>query len=444
MSARATTVWRNWAGDQRCAPAAVDEPRSETEVVESVARAAESGRPLRVVGAGHSFTDIACTDGRMMRLGGMARLLDADPASGLARVEAGITLHELGEQLAARGLALENQGDIDAQTLAGAISTATHGTGAAFRNLSGQVAGLRVVTSEGAVLELSEEADPDAFRAARVGLGALGAIVAVTLRCLPLYTLHRVDETRPREETLASLDELVERNDHFECFVFPYSDTAITKSTERTERAPEPPDPRRVWLQETVLENRVLELLSRTGRRFPAAIPALNRRATALVGRSERIDRSHRVYASRRDVRFTEMEYAIPRATGALAVKRVLELVERRRLPVSFPIEVRFVAADDACLSPSHARETCYVAVHMFRGMEFESYFRAVEAIMGEYGGRPHWGKRHYQSAATLRELYPEWDRFQAVRRRLDPSGLFRNDYTDRVLGPLERDVAVA
>jgi len=413
-------------------------------VIDCIGRAGATGRPLRVVGSGHSFTDIACTDGHTLRLGRMSRVLDVDRASGLVRVEPGITLHDLGARLAEHDLALENQGDIDAQTLAGAISTATHGTGAGFRNLSGQVAALRLATPEHGVLELSPDSDPEAFLAARVGLGSLGVITAVTLRCLPLYTLHRVDEPRGLEETLAALDELVDSNDHFELFAFPYSAVAQTRTTARSHRDPEPIDARRAYVQETLLENRLLDLACRAGRRAPRAIPGINRTLTRLIGRSERIDRSHRVYPSRRDVRFTEMEYAIPRSAAAVAVERVMDVIERRRLPVGFPIEVRFVAADDAFLSPSHERETCYVAVHMYRGMEFESFFRTVEAIMREYSGRPHWGKRHYQSAATLRELYPKWDRFQAVRNRLDPSGLFRNDYTDRVLGPLARDVAVA
>jgi L-gulonolactone oxidase len=428
-------IWRNWAGDQRCAPHAIDRPVTEAELVECVGRAAETGRSLKVVGSGHSFTDIACTDGQMVSLDRMSRVLDADSASGLVQVEGGIRLGALGPELAARGLAMENMGDIDAQTLAGAISTATHGTGARFPNLSAQVAGLRLVTAEGSTLELSDEADPEAFRAARVSLGALGAIASVTLRCVPLFTIRRVDEPRPLGEVLAGLEDLVDGNDHFELFTFPYSGVALTRSTERTDRDPEPVDPRVEWLRDTVLENRVLELALLLGRLAPAAIPAINRGLMRVVGRSERLDHGHRLYATRREVRFTEMEYAIPRAAAAVAVERVIDLIERRRLPVAFPIEVRFVAPDDAYLSPARGRETCYVAVHMYRGMEFESYFRGVEAIMNDYGGRPHWGKRHYQSAATLRELYPEWDRFQAVRARLDPSGLFRNEYTDRVLG---------
>jgi L-gulonolactone oxidase len=435
-------IWRNWAGDQRCAPAVIDEAANEAEIVASVERARDTGRRVRVAGSGHSFTDIACTDGHMLGLGRMARLLDAEPATGIVRVEPGITLARLGEELAAHGLALENQGDIDAQVLAGAISTATHGTGRGFQNLSAQVIGLRLVTADGSVRELSGESDPEAFLAARVGLGALGVILQLTLRCVPLFALRRVDEPRPLDETLIALDEAVDRSDHFELFTFPYTNFAITRTSERVAEIPEPPNARAVWLREAVLENRVLDLAARAGRFAPAAVPAINRTLMRLAGRSEKLDASHRVFATRRDVRFTEMEYAIPRAAAAVCVERVIDLVERRRLPVAFPIEVRFVAADDAYLSPAHGRETCYVAVHMYRGVEFESYFRGVEAIVRDYDGRPHWGKRHYQSAGTLSELYPEWERFQSVRARLDPAGLFGNDYTDRVLGPVRSAVS--
>ncbi len=432
-----SVVWRNWAGDQRCAPAAIDEPASEAEIVASVEHARDTGRRVRVAGSGHSFTDIACTDGHMLRLTKMVRLLDVDRATGVARVEPGITLARLGEELAAHGLALENQGDIDAQVLAGAVSTATHGTGRGFQNLSAQVIGLRLVTADGSVRELSGESDPETFLAARVGLGALGVISQLTLRCVPLFALRRIDDPRPLDETLIALDEAVDRSDHFELFTFPYTNVAITRTSERVKEVPEPPNARVVWLREAVLENRVLDLAARAGRLAPALVPAINRTLMRLAGRSEKLDQSHRVFATRRDVRFTEMEYAIPRAAAAVCVERVIDLVERRRLPVGFPIEVRFVASDDAYLSPAHGRETCYVAVHMYRGVEFESYFRGVEAIVRDYDGRPHWGKRHYQSASTLSELYPEWERFRSVRARLDPAGLFGNDYTDRVLGPV-------
>ena len=375
---------------------------------------------MRAVGSGHSFTDIACTDGVLVDLSRMGGLVAADPASGLVTVEGGAKLHALGPQLAERGLALENQGDIDRQAIAGALATATHGTGARFPNLAAPVTAMRLVTAGGEIAEI-DGSDAEALRAARVSLGALGIVSEVTLRCVPLYTLHRHDVPRPLGETLDSLDDDVDANDHYEFFVFPYCDTALTRSTRRSGEEPRTTPRWRRAVTEELVENGVLELICRAGRLAPRAVPRLNRLISAAMSDSEVEDRAYRVYATERRVRFTEMEYAIPREHAREAIERVLALVERRRLPILFPLEVRFAAADDAFLSTAHGRDTCYIAVHQFRGMEFESYFRGVEAIMDEYGGRPHWGKRHYQSAATLRERYPEWDAFAAVRARLDP-----------------------
>ncbi len=421
-------VWTNWAREQRCAPERIERPRSEEELARVVAGA----RRVKVAGSGHSFTDIACTDGVMVDLSGMARVLGIEGED--VTVEAGISLRDLGEELHRRGLAMENQGDVDPQTLAGAISTATHGTGGRFGNLSSRVVGLRLVDGTGTVRELREG---DELLAGRVGLGALGAIVSVTLRCVPAFTIHRVDEPRPLDDVLARLDEQVDAHDHWEAFVLPYTRRALTLSSERTQAEPRPRGRVEAFARDVLTQNAALWVAGRVGRSVPAAIPAVSRRYAALLGRAEQLDRSHRVYANTRLVRFTEMEYAIPREHAAEALERVLSLIERRRLPVGFPIELRVVRDDDALLSTAHGRPTAYIAVHQFRGMEFETYFRAVEAIMDDYSGRPHWGKRHYQSAATLAPRYPEWERFQDVRRRLDPEGRFENDYLRRVLGPV-------
>jgi L-gulonolactone oxidase len=429
--------WRNWTGDQRCTPAVVERPRTLAGLVGAVRRAAERGLTIHAAGSGHSFTEAALTDGAMIRIEALNRVLDADPESGLVRVEAGITLRDLSVALWERGLAMENLGDIDRQTLAGAISTATHGTGARFANLPAQVEGLELVLADGSVLELSERADSDAYRAARVAVGALGVIYAVTLRAVPAFTLHRVDAPRPIEDTLASLDELAERNEHFEFFVFPYTDTALTIERNRTHGPPRPRGRAAAYVNEILVENYAMDLLSRIGRRAPSTIPRLVGFAARQFSRTEKTDRSYKVFASERRVRFTEMEYAIPRRHGPEAVRRVLSLVRERELPVGFPIEFRLVAPDDALLSPAHERETVYVAVHQYQGADWEPYFRAVEQIMADYDGRPHWGKRHFQSSKTLQRLYPRWEDFGKVRARLDPAGRFRNSYTDRVLGPI-------
>jgi L-gulonolactone oxidase len=428
-------TWANWAGDQRCAPAALARPRSVGELSEAVGAAAAAGQRVRLVGAGHSFSDIALTDGVMVSLERMNALLDVDRDTGLVRVEGGITIHELSARLAAHGLALENLGDIDVQSIAGAISTATHGTGARLPNISAQVAQLKLVLADGSTLHC-DGSDTELLRAARVGLGALGAIAEVTLRCLPAFTLRGVDAPAPLHETLAGFDEHVAQNDHFEFFVFPHARHALTRTNNRTDAQPRPRSRVSAYVNDIVLTNHAFGLFCRVGRRYPQMIPRLNRVVTRLAGSSTRVDRSAAIFASPRLVRFTEMEYALPREHTTAAVGAVMEMIERERFAVPFPIEVRTVAADDALISTAAGRDSGFVAVHMFRGMEWEPYFRAVEAIMDGFDGRPHWGKRHFQTAATLASRYPEWERFLAVRRRLDPKGTFANAWTDRVLGP--------
>jgi L-gulono-1,4-lactone dehydrogenase len=427
--------WHNWAREQFCAPSAIVRPTSEAELVEVVAGAARRGERVRAVGSGHSFTDCACTDGLMIDMTGLHRVVDADPATGLVTIEGGAKLHSLGPQLAERGLGLENQGDIDLQSITGATATATHGTGARFPNLSARIVALRLVTAAGEVLTLSDASDSDAYLAARVSLGALGVISQVTIQTVPLFTLIRSDEKRGLAETLERLDDDVDGNDHFEFFVFPYGDAALTRTSRRCDDEPAPPPAWRRRVNEDV-ENAGLSLICRTGRRFPVAAPSLNRFVTAITTGRTVSDHAYKVFSTDRKVRFTEMEYAIPREHARDAIRRVMDMVRRRKLPIMFPLEVRFSAADEGFLSTAHGRGTCYIAVHQYSGMEFETYFRAVEEIMDEYAGRPHWGKRHYQTAATLRQRYPMWDGFAAVRDRLDPHRTFLNDYTRRVLGP--------
>ena len=331
----------------------IERPRSEDELARAVARAASEGLPVRVAGSGHSFTDTACTDGVLVDIGALDRVLEADRSSGLVTVEAGITLHELGSRLADLGLAMENQGDIDAQTLAGAISTATHGTGATYRNISSQVEAVRLVTAAGAVLDIGAD-EPDLLGAARVGVGALGAISAVTLRAVPIFTLERRDEPMPLGPVLDDFDGHADGADHFELYVFPHTDVALTRTSTRSDREPEPGNVRVEVVQERLVENGALAVLGAVTGRLPRSIPRVNRTLIKAMTPSVKVDRSHRVYATRRDVRFTEMEYAIPREHGPEALRRVLETIERRQLPIAFPIEMRVVRGDDAPLSTAH------------------------------------------------------------------------------------------
>ncbi len=292
-------VWSNWAKDQVCAPSAIARPTSEAELAEIVACAAQRGERVRAVGSGHSFTDCACTDGLMIDMTGLQRVIDADPATGLVTIEGGAKLHSLGPQLAERGLGLENQGDIDAQSITGATATATHGTGARFPNLSARIVSLRLVTAGGDILNLSEGDD---YLAARVSIGALGVISQVTVQTVPLFTLHRHDEPRPLTETLERLDEHVDANDHFEFFVFPHGDMALTRSTRRSDEEPKPTPGWRRRISEDIIENGAFSLLCRTARRFPSAAPRLNRFITGAMSHSTVQDRAYKVYATERKV----------------------------------------------------------------------------------------------------------------------------------------------
>lgn len=439
-----TQTWSNWDGRQRCAPAALERPASVADLSGALERAAQADRRVRVAGSGHSFTGLVPTDGTLISLARMNRVLDLDPASGLVRVQAGISLHELNLTLAGHGLALENLGDIDVQSIAGATATGTHGTGVGLRNLSAQIRAVELMRADGTVVSLDAESDPDGWRAARVSLGALGVVSALTLQTVPAFRLRGVDGPAPLEETLERVHELAGAHEHFEFYSFPYSETALLRRNDRTEAPVTRRSAARRYAEDILLLNHGLHAFSLLGRRFPALIPQLNRTVTRVAGSSRRVGASHEIFCSPRLVRFTEMEYAIPRPACAEAVRAVREAVHSRRLAINFPIEVRFVAPDDALLSPAGGRDTCYIAVHTFEGMEFEPYFRLVEEIMNGFGGRPHWGKRHFQTAETLRPRYPEWDRFQSVRARLDPEGRFANPELDRVLGPPSRGAAEA
>jgi L-gulonolactone oxidase len=376
------------------------------------------------------------TDGVLLSMDRMTRIRHIDRFTGRVEVEAGIVLRDLNALLATHGLAMENLGDADVQTISGAVATGTHGTGARLRNISSQVVGMRLIAGNGEVVTV-DDSDPELLNAARVGLGALGVVTAVTLQTVPQFTLRRSDESIDLDQALETMLTLAADHDHFEFFVFPYATRVWAKTTDRVDEPPQPVGKVKRYLQDVLLENRAYDLVCRAGRRFPRMIPKLNRLSTALAGGAERQDYSHNIFATRREVRFNEMEYSIRREAAPEAIRAVMRLVERRRLAVNFPLEVRFVAGDDAMLSPAHRRDSCYVAVHVFQKMEFEPFFRSVEAIMSEHGGRPHWGKWHFQTAETLAPRYPQWERFNEIRARYDPRGVFANNYINTVLGEL-------
>lgn len=435
MSLSAVT-WRNWAGNQEAEPMAVERPESLEDLVRVVEAAAGEGRRVKAVGAGHSFTSIAVTDGVQVRLDRYDGLVGVDFDTGLVTVQAGMSLRKLNATLASLGLGLANMGDVDPQTLAGAISTGTHGTGRSSGAIAAQVAGLELVLADGKVVRCSASERPDLFAAARVGLGALGLISTVTLQAEPAFLLEAREGPMPLAEVLDGFDELVGGEEHAELYWFPHTTTALVKRNRRVAGPREPLGLSRRLLDDELLANGVFGLTCRACARWPSITPRVNRLASRLLGARAYVEPAPLVFTSPRRVRFEEMEYAVPRAALPEVVRELQAFIERSELRISFPIEVRVAPADDIWLSTASGRDTAYVAVHVFRGTPSEAYFGGAEEIFVAAGGRPHWGKLHSLGADDLRPLYPRFDDFVRLRDEVDPDRRFANAYLSRVLGP--------
>jgi len=423
--------WRNWGGNQHSVASSVLMPGSTDEVAALVREAAAGGRRVKAVGSGHSFAGIAVADDQRMVLHRLAGLVAVD--GDLVTVQAGMPLHRLNAVLAEHGLAMPNLGDIDQQTVAGAISTGTHGSGQAHSTLASVVAAVTLVTGSGEVLHV--DSSSELFPAARLGIGALGVLVEVTLRCVPAFVLLADERPMPLSEVLAGLDEQIAANDHVEFYWYPYTDRAQLKRNNKVPASDRPLSPFRSWLDEQFLSNTVFQGACRLGQMVPAVVPTVSAVAARALTARTYTDRSDRVFCTPRRVHFVEMEYELPRDALPEVLSALPRIIESLPFKVQFPVEVRFTGPDDVWLSHGYGRDSAYVAVHQFSGSPYEPYFRAFEAVCEPLGGRPHWGKMHYRDAESLRKAYPHFDDFLAVRDRLDPQRVFANPYLDRVLG---------
>lgn len=432
-----TATWRNWAKIEQSHPVLEVAPRSVEQVVLAVRRALETGHTVKAIGASHSFTAIGATDGVRLDLSRLRGLIDVDLGRGRVTLWAGTHLWELPAILVPLGLALENMGDIDQQTVSGATSTGTHGTGLGLGGLSTQIVGATLVTGTGEVLTVDETQNAELLPAVALGLGALGILVSVTIQCVPRYLLHAVEEPVPFDEVLESYVERNRAADHFEFYWFPHTTGTRTKTNTRlpldAERKPLGRLSR--YVDEEIVNNAMLGAVVGFERWIPAATPGVNRAIGSISSSRDYCDESHLVYVTRRRVRFREMEYSLPLEAVPTALRELRSLIERRGFRVSFPIEVRAAAADELLLSTAHARESGYIAVHRYWRDPDREYFREAEAILAAHAGRPHWGKMHTRTADQLREVYPRFDDFVAARDRLDPDRAFANPYLDRVLG---------
>ncbi len=437
--------WHNWAGNVAASPVRTVAPRSAEEVAAEVRRAGEEGLTVRMVGTGHSFTPAAVTDGVLLLPKRLTGIRSIDPAAGTATAEAGCPLHVLNAELLGRGLSLANMGDIQVQTVAGAVQTGTHGTGRDTGGMAAQVAGLELVVADGRIVTCTSDA-PDGgltgsgteinlFDAARVGLGALGVLTAVTFKVVPAFLLEAREEPMTWSEVIGRLDEFTADNLHFEFYWFPHSEGCLTKRNNRIDHLASPLPRWRYLLNDEFLTNSLFGATCRLGARIPAVIPAVNSVAARTLGARTYSDAAYRVFTSPRRVRFKEEEYAIPRPALSDVLGEVRALFRRKDWRISFPIEVRVTPKDDVWLSTAYGRDSAYVAVHVFHTAPHEDYFREIEAVMTSVGGRPHWGKMHTRDADYLAGVYPHLGDFVALRDQLDPDRRFGNEYLERVLG---------
>ena len=427
--------WRNWAGNQSAVPCEIARPRSPAEVAAIIRRAGERGLTVRMTGTGHSFTPAAVTDGIMLRPGGMAGIRSIDAQAGLATAEAGCPLRVLNSELLRHGLSLANMGDIEVQTAAGAIQTGTHGTGRDTGGMAAQVAGLELVLADGTIASCSADVNPDLFAAARVGLGALGVLTAVTFRVVPAFLLEAREEPMRWDEVIGRLDELTSDNEHFEFFWFPHTQGCLTKRNNRADGPASPLSRFRHFLDDEFLSNTVFGATCRLGHLFPPVIKPVNAVAGKALSARSYTDAAHRVFTSPRRVRFKEQEYAIPAGSLPTALAELRALIAGRDWRISFPVEVRVTPADALWLSTAYGRDSAYVAFHVYHASPHENYFRETEAVMTAAGGRPHWGKMHTRDAGYLRDAYPRFGDFAALRDKLDPERRFGNAYLTQVLG---------
>jgi len=420
----------NWSRTASCTPARFARPATEDELRSTLLEARAQGLRVKAVGGGHSFSDAACTDGVLVSLDALSRVLAVEQDR--VTVEAGIRLEALNDALAGRGLALGILGSIAKQSVAGAIATGTHGSGPRHGSLSSMVCGLRLMLADGSVRDLTP--GDELFDAARVGLGALGIVTRVTLRCEPAFSLEEIAAPLRFEEAVAAIPELVRKEAYVKLWWLPHTDAVQVFRYQRTQ-VPNSFSRLRRWLDDRVMNRVVFAALLAFTRLAPRLIPLANRAVRAVYFLPRRtVARSDLALTIPMPPRHEEMEYAVPLESAGEALRGLRALIDRERLRVNFVVEVRFVAADEGWMSPAFGRPTAYLGAYMARARGIERYFAAFEKMMLALGGRPHWGKQFSLDAEALRALHPNLARFAALRDALDPGGLFDNDFLRRVL----------
>ncbi|MCH1882394.1 D-arabinono-1,4-lactone oxidase [Agrococcus sp. ARC_14] len=428
-------TWTNWARSQRADPRWVHAPTTIDEVRRALEQVRQRGGAVRPLGSGHSFSAAARSDEAQLTVSALRGVVSLDPELRRVTVLAGTTIRELSALLAERGLALDTLGDIDRQTIAGAISTGTHGTGIRHQSIGASVVAATLVTADGSVLRISETERPELLPAVRLGLGALGVLVDVTVQCVPAFALEAIETAVQLEAVLEDWMGLLQRTDHFEFFWFAATALAATKSNTRVDGPLAPRSAVGRFIDERLLNDIGHRALLTLGALAPASARAVNELSARSMSRGRFVEPSHQVFVAKRTVRFRELEYGIPVEALPEALREIDSALRRARLVPTFPFEIRAIGADDALLSTANGRDTAYIAAHRWWREDPRPLFELVEPILLAHDGRPHWGKHHSLRAAQLAERVPGFATFLAVRDELDPERTFASDWTRRVLG---------
>jgi FAD-linked oxidoreductase len=419
--------WKNWSGNQQCFPSKRIAPANIEELQNLIKNS--TGR-IRAVGSGHSFSELVPTEETLLSIRRLAGLKHIDTAKSSATFYAGTTLHEIGPLLNAQNQALINMPDIDQQTLSGCICTSTHGTGRELGSLSHYVEALDIVMASGDLLQCSKDENTALFKAAQVSLGALGIITAVTMKNTAPFKLKRESQWLPFEDLLPQADALSRANRNFEFYYFPFTGMALTDALNITT---EPSSQH----EELDGNSGIMDLKSARdylswSNKLRELILSSYMKTITL---EESIDHSYAIYATDRNVRFNEMEYHLPAEQGLKALQAVRLAIESKFPEVFFPIECRFIKADDIWLSPFYQRDTISIAVHRYFAEDHAPLYKVIEPILQKYQGRPHWGKINTFSNKQFEQAYPQWQAFQEVRKHYDPQGKFLNPYLMRTFG---------
>ncbi len=419
--------WSNWSGGVTCKPKEIVAPKDEVALAAAIRSASGT---VRAPGTGHSFTPVCASDGMLVDLDAFKGLKSVDKQKMTATFAAATPLWAVGPALFKEGLALRNMGDIDRQTLGGVVGTGTHGTGRKLGNFSSAVAGFRLITANGAVMNCTPEENADVFAAGRCSMGVLGVMTEITLHVRTAHKLKEKNFLLPPDELFAQLDTLVNDNRHFEFFWFPYADVCICKTlNESDEPAPEPRGADEMFRRGEMNsnDNRLFSAINTVLPYAPFLLKQSHRLFSQFMPGAGKVRWIHEILPSPRPTRFNEMEYAVPYASGPDAIREIVSTIRKQRINTGFPIEYRSVAADDVWISPFQGRESATIAVHQYHSVNTTRLFSTCESVFQRYEGRPHWGKRHTRASHEFAALYPEFGRFQALRQSLDPSGKFLN-----------------